>query len=139
MSILAPSLLPCGLSPWTFQKELLVQVRHQLLDLARKQKLAEPFQVQRTDLLDGMFSIKMLHDEKEVQRQHQLFLTQPARIPEHHQLILSLLNGRELQISQDRILRRILDHARRHSADILGEEPDRLQLGTKGKVTHRVV
>ena len=120
-------LLPRGFSPRTFQKQLLIQVRDQLLNFTREQKLTKSLEIQRPDILEGMVPIKMLHDKKEAQREHQFFCAQTTGVPEHHQLILSLLNRRKLKVPQDRILRRILDHAGCHSADILWDEAERLQ------------
>jgi hypothetical protein len=56
-----------------------------------------------------------LHDEEKIERQNQLLFAQTTGIPEHDQLILSLFNGRKLQIPQDRVLGGILYDTGSHS------------------------
>ncbi len=68
-----------------------------------------------------MLAVEMLDNEKVIQRQDKLLLAQSARVPENDKLILSLLNGRELEVSQDGIQFWIFGCVGRHRMCIVSE------------------
>ena len=61
-----------------------------------------------------MVAVEMLNDKKIVEREDEFLLAEAAGIPEHHVLLLALLDGGKLEIPQDRILFGIFGRACAH-------------------------
>jgi hypothetical protein len=51
-----------------------------------------------------MLAVEMLNDEKIVERQNELFLTQSSRVPEDHVLLLTFFDRRKLKITKSGVL-----------------------------------
>src|SRR5438309_6089572 len=88
----------------TFQEQFLIQIGDQLIHLAGSEKFTESFEIQGADFSQRVLAVEMLNDEKIVERQNELFLTQSSRVPQDHVLFLTLFDRRKLKITKSGVL-----------------------------------